>query len=318
MCIRDSLTTVNVRPMDSAVIAKAPFSPNLRKSVMFALALSLMVGPGLVLVITLLDRRINGPEELEALVKAPMLGVIPKAQDDEAYEPLDLLVHQQPTSSIAEACRNLRTNLLYAGADHAIKTLVVTSPNEREGKTTASMYLSTVIAQSDQKVLLVESDLRRPRLAKANGVPGRRGLADLVLGEISADEAIKTTDVPNLYLLPAGAPPPNPSELLMTNRFGEVLEELTKRFDMVILDSPPVLAVTDASILAKRADATLLLVKSEQTLRDTAKRAAEQLATVDAKVAGVVLNGLDLKKRIYGYYTKYGYGYGYAPEPAES
>lgn len=317
--ITGRLTTVNVRPMDAAVVPRAPFAPSLRRSLAFAAALALMLGAGLILVITLLDRRIAGPEELESLVKVPMLGVIPKAQDDEAYEPLDLLVHQQPTSSIAEACRNLRTNLLYTGADHQIRTLVVTSPNEREGKTTAAMYLSTVVAQSDKRVLLVESDMRRPRLAKANGVPGRRGLADLILGEIDFDEAIKTTDVPNLFLLPAGAPPPNPSELLMTNRFGEVLGELSERFDMVILDSPPVLAVTDASILARRCDATLLLVKSEQTLRDTAKRAAEQLATVDAKVAGVVLNALDLKKRLYGYYAKYGYGYGYAPvEPAES
>jgi capsular exopolysaccharide synthesis family protein len=221
-----------------------------------------------------------------------------------------MYVHQHPKSQVAESCRSLRTNIVFSYADRQLKTLVVSSANPREGKTTLVMYLGTTMAQSGQRVLLVDTDMRRPRLHTSTGVPGSKGLSNLIVGEESYDDAIKSTEIPNLYVLPCGPLPPNPAELLMSKRFGVVLEELGKRFDRVILDSPPLGAVTDAVVLSKQSDGVALVVRAGKTLRDEVKRSVRQIRDVDGQVVGVILNQLDAHDRRYGYYSYYGYGYG--------
>jgi capsular exopolysaccharide synthesis family protein len=235
---------------------------------------------------------------------------------EETLKERDLFVFANPTSRIAECCRSIRTNIMFSGADKPFKVLVVSSPNPREGKTTTVMYLGTTMAQSGQRVLLIDSDMRRPRLHQSTGISRTRGLSNLVLREADFDDVIKTTDIPNLFVLPCGPLPPNPAELLMTKAFADTLAELSRRYDRILLDSPPVLAVTDAVVLAKQADGIILVAKAGKTIRDDVKRAARQFSDVDANIVGVVLNELDVRDRGYGYYYQY-YGYGYGTEEAE-
>ncbi len=311
------LDTINVRPLDPAVAAKSPVRPNMRRNVIVATAIALFLGIGLAILLDFLDRTVKSAEDIESATNAPLLGVIPSLEDISA-EPenlrvRDMYVAENPTSRVAECCRSIRTNIMFSGADRELRTLVVSSPNPREGKTTTVMYLGTTMAQSGQRVLVIDSDMRRPRLHQSTGVSRGRGLSNLVLREADFDDVIKSTDVPNLYVLPCGPTPPNPAELLMTNAFHETLAELEKRFDRILLDSPPLLAVTDAVVLAQQADGIIMVAKAGKTIRDDVARAARQLSDVKLGITGVVLNELDLEDRQYGYYYQY-YGYGYGPD----
>jgi succinoglycan biosynthesis transport protein ExoP len=191
-----------------------------------------------------------------------------------------------------------------------MKTITVSSPRPREGKTTSTIYTGTIMAQSGQRVLLVDTDLRRPRLHKSLGVSKNRGLTNLILGDATVDDVIKSTDIPNLYVLPCGPQPPNPAELLLTNRFKQVLAELESKFDRILLDSPPVLAVTDAVVLARLSSGVMLIAQAGKTLLDDVAYSARQFRDVDAPILGVILNDMDITDRRYGgYYYAYG-GYG--------
>ena len=170
------------------------------------------------------------------------------------------------------------------------------------------------MAQSGQRVLLIDTDLRRPRLHKSLGVSKERGLTNLLIGETNYDDVIKSTDVPNLFVLPCGPQPQNPAEMLLTNRFKVVLEELGKRFDRILLDSPPILAVTDAVLLARISDGVILVVQAAKTHTEDVSMAVRQLRDVDAPILGVILNVTDISDRRYGgYYYAYG-AYGDTPK----
>jgi capsular exopolysaccharide synthesis family protein len=222
----------------------------------------------------------------------------------------DMYVHENPKSSIAECCRSLRTNILFSAADRELKTIVVCSANQREGKTTIVNYLGTTMAQSGQRTLLIDSDMRRPRLHKSTGVALSPGLSNLLIGEDDYDNLIKPTEVPNLFVLPCGPTPPNPAELLLTKRFEAVLRELGKRFDRIILDSPPIQPVTDAVVLSKRVDGVVLVVRASKTLREELRRSARMIRDVGGTIVGVVINELDARDSYYGGYGYGGYGYG--------
>jgi succinoglycan biosynthesis transport protein ExoP len=307
------LDSVNVTPLDTARVPNESVFPSMRRNVALAAAVALFLGVGLAFLLAFLDRSIKSLEDIQATAQLPVLGIIPMlgnsdvASGDERER--DLYVHQHPTSRVAECCRALRTNILFSGADRPLKTLVVSSPNPREGKTTSVIYLGTTMAQSGQRVLLVDSDMRRPRLHQSTGVPRQIGLSNLIVGEVDFADVVKTTEIPNLYVLPCGPLPPNPAELLMTHRFQVVLEELGRRFDLILLDSPPLQAVTDAVVLSRHSDGVILVVKAGKTLREDITRSARQVAGVDGAIVGVILNELDLDQRGgYQYYSYYGYG----------
>jgi capsular exopolysaccharide synthesis family protein len=310
----------NVRPLDPALVPTYPVSPSLHKNVAAAGAIALLAGLGLVFLIVFLDRSIKTTADAQQATGAPVLGVIPllhESQLDGDESARDLYVHKQPTSSVAECCRSLRTNILFSSADRQLKTIVVSSANPREGKTTSVIYLGTTMAQSGQRVLLVDTDMRRPRLHVSMGVSRQTGLSNLIVGEKDYDDVIKTTDIPNLSILPCGPLPPNPAELLMSQRFQIVLAELAKRFDRVILDSPPLQLVTDAVVLSKQADGVIMVVHADKTLREDAKRAARQIRHVGGTIFGTVVNAIDDSRSTY-YYGKYGAYYSYSeksPEP---
>ncbi len=303
--------STNVRPLDPALVPSTPVSPRLRVNVAAAGILSLFLGLGLVFLIVFFDRSIKSTADAQQAAGVPVLGIIPILEAAELADTTessrDLFVHKQPTSRVAECCRSIRTNILFSAADRQIKTIVVSSPNPREGKTTSVIYLGTTMAQSGQRVLLVDTDMRRPRLHVSLGVPRQTGLSNLIVGDQDYDAVIRTTDIPNLFVLPCGPLPPNPAELLMSHRFETVLAELAKRFDRIILDSPPLQVVTDAVILSKRADGVILVVSAGKTLREEARRAAKQIKDVDGTIFGVIVNAIEPDSRSGYYYSYYGY-----------
>ena len=297
--------------------------PRVKVNIVVAFMLSLMLGMSLAFLLDYLDRTIKSAEDVERTVGAPLLGIIPIVADAPvgdtaaAQASRDLYVFHNPTSQAAECCRSIRTNILFSAADKPMKIITVSSPRPREGKTTTTIYMGTIMAQSGQRVLLIDTDLRRPRLHKSLGVSKNRGLTNLVLGDADYDDVIKSTDIPNLFVLPCGPQPPNPAELLLTNRFKQVLAELEKRFDRILLDSPPVLAVTDAVVLARISNGVMLIAQAGKTLLDDVAMSARQFRDVDAPILGVILNDLDISDRRYGgYYYAYG-GYG-ETTPAKS
>jgi succinoglycan biosynthesis transport protein ExoP len=297
--------------------------PRLRLNLALAAMLGLALGIALAMILEFADRTLKTSADVETAARAPVLGLIPILADVpegdtlEALRTRDLYIFSHPKSRAAECCRSIRTNLLFSGADRELKVLTVSSPNPREGKTTSVIYMGTTMAQSGQRVLLVDTDMRRPRLHKSMGMSRGLGLSNLMLGESTFEDCIKTSDIPNLYVLPCGPTPPNPVELLLSHKFEQILEELKGRFDRIILDSPPLQAVTDAVVLARRSDGVIIVVQANKTLRDDLARSAKQLHDVNANVVGVIFNDLDISDRQYGYYY-YHYGYGEdAKGPAE-
>ncbi len=314
----------NVRPLDKAQLPTQPVSPILRNNVAIAGALALVLGFGVVFLLVFLDRTVKSTEDAQNSAGAPVLGIVPmldgeSADDDnEDIRERDMYVHSNPNSQVAEACRSLRTNIVFSGADRPLKTLVVSSANPREGKTTLVMYLGTTMAQAGERVLLIDTDMRRPRLHISTGVSRGSGLSNLIVGEGTYEDSIKPTDVPNLFVLPCGPLPPNPAELLMSQRFQHVLEELNRRFDRLILDSPPLGAVTDAVVLSNKTDGVAIVVRAGKTLRDEVKRATRQIRHINGHIVGVIVNRLDTRDRRYGYYHYQYYGYGEKANPAEA
>jgi capsular exopolysaccharide synthesis family protein len=203
--------------------------------------------------------------------------------------------------------------------DQPLKRLLVTSSDPQEGKTTVATNLAITMAQSGSRTLLIDTDMRRPRIHRAFGLPNDAGMSNLIVGQMRPDEVIKETVVPNLYVLPCGPIPPNPAELVHTQRFKQLLVELDGKFDRIILDSPPVAAVTDALILSDEVDGVVLVVKAGRTMREVVLRTKQSLDDVNARIFGVVMNDVDLERRGYGYYYYYQrYGYYYGEKPSEA
>jgi polysaccharide biosynthesis transport protein len=302
----------NVRPLDPALLPTKPVSPNMRNNVTVAALIAVVFGAFVIFLIVFLDRSIKTTNDATSSSGVPVLGIIPildngeLTRDDDRSR--DMYVHEHPTSHVAECCRSLRTNILFSSADRQLGTMLVCSANPREGKTTSVIYLGTTMAQSGQKTLLIDTDMRRPRLHASTGVPRARGLSNLILGEEDYDAVIQATDIPNLYVLPCGSLPPNPAELLMTKRFEHVLAELKKRFTRIILDSPPLGAVTDAVVLSRHVDGVAMVVRAGRTQRDEVKRSSKQLRDVKGPLFGVIVNEFDTSARGDYYYSYYGYG----------
>lgn len=305
------LKTNNIRMLDPAKVSYGPIKPNVRSRVLVAAVFGLLGGMGLAFLLEYQDRTIKGHPDVEAL-GLNFLGLIPSIPGGTPTQPAmrDLYIQRQSKSTVAECCRTIRTNLLFMSPDKPIKRMLVTSAGPQEGKTTALINIGITMAHSGNKVLLVDTDMRRPRLHKSFGVSNEVGVSSVIVGECALDDAIKSTEVPGLFILPSGPVPPNPAELLHTARFKELSDELATRFDRVAFDSPPIGAVADPLVLANQMDGTVLVLKMFRTNRDMAERAVRSLGDANANLLGAVLNDVDLEKRQYGYYLGYYYGYG--------
>jgi succinoglycan biosynthesis transport protein ExoP len=320
--LASNLRTNNIRMMDSAKVPTTPVSPNVPRAVAAAVAVALFLAMGLVLLLEAIDNTVKTQEDVEQNLGLTLLGLVPTIENDGrngssvAVEGIpdsrDLYVLTHPTSQVAECCRAIRTNLLFMSPDKPFKSLLISSAGPQEGKTTVAVSMAITMAQSGLRVLLVDTDMRRPRIHKALGVPSSvDGISSAIVGGGRVQNYLRSTAVPNLSILPCGACPPNPAELLLAERFRHMVLEMTDDFDRVIFDSPPLGVVTDAAILARSTDATLLVAKAGRTTKYALARALRQLGS-GVHVLGCVLNDINLsKQREYGYYAYYYSRYGY-------
>lgn len=313
----DALGVVaNVTGTNSAqVLARAyppsnPVSPTPERDAALALVLGLMLGVGAAFLLDTLDERLRTVTDLERVSGGlPTLALIPEVE--KGHDAAFVAARDDPRSPQAEAFRSLRTSVKFATLDRPLKVIQVTSSAAGEGKTTTVANLAVALAQGGDRVAVVCCDLRRPKVQDRFGMRLIPGLTDVLLGDAALSDALQPYD-DNMFLLAAGTPPPNPSELLSSHKAAAVIRALAEEFDVVILDSPPVLPVTDAMVISHLVDATLVVANSRSTSRKAVHRTLQQLAQVHAPVIGLVLNGLPAGGA-YGY--GYGYGYTYDSEP---
>jgi succinoglycan biosynthesis transport protein ExoP len=315
------LRSSNIRVVDIARPPTEPISPNVRRSLMLGFMLGLGLGIGLALVIESFDNTVRSMEELSAISTLPSLGTIPlqlsnngnlrkrlptTLAETEKSDLIDLVTHARPRSEAAEAYRALRTSILLSSFGAPPKVILVTSALPQEGKTTISANSALVLAQRGSRVLLVDADLRRPGIDKLFGFRSRGGLSTLISGVDKFEEVVvPSTQVPNLWVLPAGPIPPQPVELLGSTVMKDQIARWRDEFDHVIIDTPPCLSVTDAVVLSPEVDRVILVARSGKTTKPSLQRACDLLLQVNARVMGIVLNALDLRS-VDGYYHSYG------------
>lgn len=306
------LRTNNARVLDGARPSLAPLRPNVRNNLVLGLLLGLAAGFGLAFVLEQLDNSVKTQVDVEERIGVPFLGFFPRVAEPNgsSADERDLYVFRNPKSPAAEACRAIRTNLLFMSPDRPLRTMLVTSSGPREGKSTCVIATGIAMAQSGNRVVVVDTDMRRPRLHKALGISNDRGVSSVLVGDATLDEVIKSTEVPGLFMIPSGPIPPNPAELFHTQAFRDFLNAVSVRFDRAILDSPPVNAVADPAVLATQVDGVYLVVRAEVTNRTFAKAAVRVLTDVKARIFGAVVNDVELGHPKYGgYYASYrGYG----------
>src|SRR6266404_496148 len=327
------LRSNNFRIVDAARSPNGPVEPNIPRNLLFAFVLGITSGVGLAFLLEGMDNTVRTTEQAQMISALPSLGMIPlgsKSRNNgnganrlaltSSREVVELVTQVRPQSQMAESYRALRTSLLLSSLGAPPKVIMVTSARPQEGKTTTAINSAIVLAQKGVRVLLVDADLRRPSVHKPLGMGPRSGLSNVLTGNTRLEQAITVSPIlPNLFVLPAGSPPPNPAELLASSHMRDVLNELREQFDHVEIDTPPTLSVTDAVVLSPRVDAIILVIRSGQTTKQALRRARDILMQVNAHVTGVLLNAVDLTSPDYYYYYEYQgkYSHYYQEDPPE-
>jgi polysaccharide biosynthesis transport protein len=271
------------------------------------------------------DQSLKTPQDIEEKLGVTFLGLLPALEDDDGKtggkkrssnkrrRPVgstlarELIVHEAPLSGIAEAARSIRTNLTFMNPDHPYKRLLVTSAAPSEGKTTVACSIAIALAQAGQRVCIIDGDLRKPRLHRIFDRVGDQGVSNVIVGDATVDEVAKPTMIENLWSIPAGPAPPSPADLLHSAKFKKLLADLSDRFDRVVIDSPPIVPVTDAAIMSTQVDGTVFVVRAFQTSRQMIRQGLRSLRDVDSPVVGVVLNAVNLNRGEYSYSYHYYY-----------
>ncbi len=319
------LRSNNFRIIDAARVPAFPSEPNIPRNLSFALVLGVISGVGMAFLLENMDNTVRTPEQAQAISGLPSLGMIPLGSKSGTHgssgkrlaltaskEVVETVTQVRPQSQMSESYRALRTSLLLSNLGAPPKVIMVTSARPQEGKTTTSINTAIVLAQKGVRVLLIDADLRRPSVHKALGMGPRSGLSNVLTGSVTAQQTITTSPIlPNLFIMPAGTPPPNPAELLASANMRDLIDELRGMYDHIVIDTPPTLSVTDAVVLSPRADATILVIRSGQTTKQALRRSREILMQVNAHVAGVLLNAVDLTSPDYYYYYEYQGKYGH-------
>jgi succinoglycan biosynthesis transport protein ExoP len=344
------LRTSNIKVVDRALVPRVPFTPNIKRNLLMALLLGLLGGLGLVFLVEYLDNTVKGPEDVEKLVHLPSLGIIPylpagggrkkdaygsygsyQAEEEKAGErgpevrEIELINHLYPKLSLAEDYRTIRTSILFSHAGAAPRTIVFTSALPQEGKTATVSNLAVSFAQLEGKVLLIDADLRKARLSKVFSLRNVIGLSSLLAGKDAFDDVVQKTSIDNIWTIPSGPRPPNPAELLNSKRMKDLLAEAKERFNVVLLDTPPVLAVIDPVIVASLADSTVFVVRPGKTTRRSLLRAVGEIRKSKADIIGVVFNEVRIGRQgigtpfyYYYYYYKHEYELGSRPSGPET
>lgn len=316
-------TDNNISVVDWAIPPDVPISPRRLTTVLAALFLSTLFGAGLALFFEYLDDTIKTTEEVENYLQLPALAAIPTIdsmpkrklllvganEDPEALAKSELLIHTDSRSSLAEAYRQLRTSILLSTAGHAPKSLLITSSLPSEGKTTTAVNTAISLAQTGASVLIIDSDMRRPRLHSVFNISNSEGLSTILSSDLDEKEVldiVQFDEAANLNLLPSGPVPPNPAELIGSEQMSNLLKILQKRFTHVVVDSPPIASFTDGVLIASMVDGVILVVHSGKSSRQVVRRSRQLLQDVGAKIFGVVLNNVNLRSQDnYYYYQSY-------------
>ena len=305
-----------IQVLEHASVPQSPVSPQVPLNLAIGLLAGLFFGGAIMIFIDALDNTLKSHQQIAGYTNEPVLGTLPAVQKSalkgvrtHGESPLDTLAAEAPRSSFSEGIKTLRTNLMFMATDDAPQVLLLTSPGPGEGKTVTATNMAIALSQSGEKTVLVDSDMRRPRVHKAMGVSNNRGLSQVLTDGASVDDVIQPApfdEGPDIVA--CGPVPSKPSELLHTERFEEFVEELKSRYDRVVFDSPPLAAVADALILSHSADAVLLIVRFAQTRQELLGRSIEQLEAIGAPLAGTVFNDVDDSSGYgYAYYYRYRY-----------
>lgn len=318
-----------VRIIDPARPPIEPVRPRKKLNLMLGFIIGIGLGVGLTFLFEYMDNTVRSIEDVER-VGLTVLGSIPLIKEEEAVKRMKvlpagmngsldspearrmvsrLITHFAPKSPISEAYRTFRTNIQYTKLDRELKAFLVTSPGPGEGKSTSVANLAITMAQMGSRVLLIDSDLRRPVLHSIFNIDRRVGLSNVLVGRATIDEAAQTTEIENLFVMPCGTLPPNPSELLGSSAMKTTLEGMKQKFDIVLFDSPPIIAVTDAAVLSSLLDGVIIVIKSGQTDREAAFRAFTLMKNVKTRVLGALLNGVHVESMYGSYYYYYHYYY---------
>jgi len=316
-------TENNISVTEIAIPPETPISPRRLSTVLAALFLSTLFGAGLALFLEYLDDTVRSTEEVESLLQLPALAAIPTIDstqkrklllvgandENDGKQGSSLLIHQDTRSSLAEAYRQLRTSILLSTAGHAPKSLLVTSSLPAEGKTTTAVNTAISLAQTGAKVLIIDADMRRPRLHSIFEISNAQGLSTLLSSELSDKEildVVQFDDAAKLHLLPSGPVPPNPAELIGSEQMSDLMKVLENNFTHVVIDSPPIASFTDGVLVASLVDGVILVVHSGKSSRQVIKRSRQLLQDIGAKIFGVVLNNVNLRSQDnYYYYQSY-------------
>ena len=307
--VSSELKSSNIRVIDRAERPRDAVSPRKGLNLLLGLLSGMVLAIGLTFFFEYLDSRLKTPEEVKAHLGLPALGMVP-ALAPKSWKGREPLIHIGVPPGFAEAFRTIRTNVLFSSAEEGSRALVITSTGPGEGKTTVASNLAIGFAQAGQRVLLIDADMRRPRVHEVFGRRQEPGLSNVMVGNAKASQSVHKTGVPGLWLLAAGHLPPNPAELLGSQRFRDFVTSLKEHFDLILIDSPPVMAVTDAVIAAHAANGVVFVVGSEMTSRQAARAAVEHLEQGRVHFVGAILNRVDLERNSYYYSNYYRHEYG--------
>ena len=312
------ITASNIQVVDQAEMPTKPFRPDKKLNLLLAAVVGLFLGVGLAFFLEHLDDTVKTPEDLQNVIRLPSFGIVPEG----AYErrrlaeannsfPVELATSDFPKSMLSEAYRSIRTSILLSSSGNPPKTIAVSSPNPGEGKTTTVMNTAIVLSQNGARVIIIDADMRKPRIHKVFGKDNGLGLSSFLSGNADLEAVVQKSKIPDLYYIPSGPIPPNPSELLGSVLFKKMIESLGSRFHYLIIDSPPLLAFSDSVIISTNVDGVVMVVIGGKTPRETLKRSKEILLQVDARILGVVINRARIRGAEYGsYYHRYYYYYG--------
>jgi capsular exopolysaccharide synthesis family protein len=331
--ISAGLKSSNIRVVDPAMIPSSPSRPAKTRNIALSFLVGLVGGIGLALLREYMDNTVKTPDDIENLSRLPSLAVVPAFSDGnrakktsrffkrptlDQDKKIELVAQHLPKSQMAEAFRALRTALLLSQPEHPPQVILVTSALPREGKTTAAANLAVTLAQLGDKTVLIDADLRKPGVGRLLNLGSGKyaGLSSYLAGASTLDQVtIPHPSIPNLAAIPTGPLPPNPADLLSSHKLAEAIAELRTKFKFVVIDSPPIMAATDAVILSVQTDGVLLVVRSGETPKEAFTRTRDLLVSVKSRLLGVVLNAVDASAPDYYYsYRYYPYSYGYSPQ----
>jgi capsular exopolysaccharide synthesis family protein len=315
----DMSKTYNITVLENARPGGPPVEPDRAMTMFMSLAIGLMAGVGVALLREFTDQRLRSADEIKHVIGLPILGVVPHIIHARTASQRGLQLHLDPMSDVAEAYRTVRTAVYFGVPAGLAKTLLITSPAPGDGKTTLASNLAVAMAQAGNRILLLDADFRKPMQHKIFEIESKLGLSSVLAGEVTLEQAIHHSAIPGLDVLPCGPIPANPSEILNSQTFADLLDEMSARYDHVLLDSPPVMPVTDSRILAASCDATVRALRAEKTTRRGAVYARDVLRAVGSRILGVVVNDVPRRKGVYGYYYSdadaYTYGYSNRGKP---